>query len=124
MCSSRSLSRCFLSDPVIFLFLRHYDGEDGQHRCNIDPFLIYLLSDCVIPPILTALIDNHVLQTKANQYRAEELSYIVFHDLNETNPLLDSLEKFKHPDVQKLAFKLHFCILQKFESCSYVYSRR
>ncbi|KAM0878951.1 hypothetical protein ACQ4PT_034530 [Festuca glaucescens] len=51
-------------------FLRHYDGEESLLRCSIEP-------------------------TKENQYRAEDLSYLLFHDLNEIRPLPHSLEKFR-----------------------------
>uniref|UniRef100_A0ACD5T8S1 Uncharacterized protein n=1 Tax=Avena sativa TaxID=4498 RepID=A0ACD5T8S1_AVESA len=51
-------------------FLRHYDGEESLLRCSIEP-------------------------AKENQYRAEDLSYLIFHDLNQIRPLPDSLEKFR-----------------------------
>lgn len=51
-------------------FLRHYDGEENLLHCSIEP-------------------------TMENQYRAEDLSYLLFHDLNEIKPLPGSLEKFR-----------------------------
>jgi hypothetical protein len=47
-----------------------------------------------------------VLQTKENQYRAEDLSHLIFHDLNEIRPSPDSLEKFRPMSICKKLAKL------------------
>ncbi|PNT67592.1 hypothetical protein BRADI_3g29326v3 [Brachypodium distachyon] len=57
-------------------FLRQYDGEDSQLRCSIEP-------------------------SKENHYKAEDLSYILFHDLNEVRPLPNPLENFRPTITQQ-----------------------
>ncbi|XP_047061476.1 uncharacterized protein LOC124668359 [Lolium rigidum] len=72
---------------------------------------LQLLFDGVECDVCVKKTTTKISRRKENQYRAEDLSYLIFHDLNDIRPSPE-VQAHVNPSV-KIALKFHLCILSQ-----------